>query len=87
MQVGCRRAQLVARWPDVRQARVQISAHYSGEIFPSQQRSNEENGATVSMNEDGWLYCMNVTMNVCIDKDKINKKRVAIATNPGIDDH
>jgi hypothetical protein len=40
--VGCRVALLVVRWPAVWQARVQTLDRRLGEIFPTEQTSNEK---------------------------------------------
>jgi hypothetical protein len=36
--IGCSIAQLVARWPATRQARVQIPARHPREVFPAEHK-------------------------------------------------
>jgi hypothetical protein len=59
---GCSEALLV-RWPSVWQSRVRISARHPREVFPSEQQAMKK-WREASANEGGWIYCMNVIINV-----------------------
>ncbi len=77
--VGCSVAQLVVRWPAVRQARVQISARHPREVFPTEHKCYEE--MERGLGEWRWTTVPIVLLYECdsecmysMYKDKINKK-------------